>query len=74
MSNKERILQLIDGVADNRLAFVVGLLESLKAYAGEDVEPDQWDLQMLAEAEKENDGTTITLNELKKELGFGIQN
>ena len=74
MSNKNRILQLIDDISDNRLIFVVNLLESLKAYAGEAVEPDDWDLQMIADAEKENDGTTITIDELAKEIGIALQN
>ncbi|MCI9176685.1 MAG: hypothetical protein HFH49_17525 [Lachnospiraceae bacterium] len=61
MSNKERVIQLIDDVPDNKLIFVVNMLESLKAYAGEDIEPDEWDLQMIADAKKNNDGTTVTL-------------
>ena len=69
MSNKERIIQLIDNVPDNRLVFIVDMLESLKAYAGEEIEPDEWDLQMIAQANTENDGKTITLDELKQELG-----
>lgn len=72
MSNKERIIQLIDDVPDNRLIFIVDMLESLKAYAGEEIEPDEWDLQMIAQAKKDNDGETITLEELRKELGITV--
>ena len=72
MSNKERIMQLISDVSDQRLAFIVGLLESLKAYAGEDVEPDDWDLQILSEAQQENDGTTISIEKLAEELGVRV--
>ena len=64
MSHRERILQLVDDIPEYRLIFVINLLESLKAYAGEEIEPDEWDLQMLADAEKENDGTTVTMAEL----------
>lgn len=70
MSNKDRIMQLINDVPDNRLVFIVNMLESLKAYAGEEIEPDEWDLKMIAEAQKDNDGDTITLEELKKELNI----
>ena len=45
------------------------MLESLKAYAGEEIEPDEWDLQMIAQAERENDGQTFTLGDVKQELG-----
>lgn len=72
MSNKERVLQLIDDVPDNKLIFVVNMLESLKAYAGEAIEPDEWDLKLIAEAEKENDGETVTIEDLAKELGVTL--
>ena len=72
MLYKERILQLVDDIPEYRLIFVINLLESLKAYAGEEIEPDEWDLQMLASAEKENDGTTITMEQLMEELKFEI--
>ncbi len=69
MSNKDRIIQLINDVPDNRLVFIVDMLESLDAYAGEEIEPDEWDLQMIAQAERENDGQTFTLGDVKQELG-----
>lgn len=61
MSNKGRIIQLIDNVPDNRLVFIVDMLESLKAYAGEEIELDEWDLQMIAQADSENDGQIYVL-------------
>ena len=64
MSNKERIMELIDGIPDRRLVFIVDMLESLKAYAREAIPPDEWDLQMIQEAEKENDGKTISFEEI----------
>ena len=33
-SNKERVMQLIENIPDNKLVFIVDVLESLKAYAG----------------------------------------
>lgn len=72
MSNKERVMQLINDVPDNKLIFVIDMLESLKAYAGEEIEPDECDLQMIAQAERENDGQTVTLEELKQELNITI--
>ncbi len=69
MSNRERVLQLIEGIPDIKLHFVVEMLESLKAYAGEEIEPDEWDLQMIEDAKKENDGETVTFEALAKDLG-----
>ncbi len=72
MSNKERVLQLIDDIPDNKLIFVIDVLESLKAYAGETIEPDDLDLQMIAEAERENNGETIAIEDLAEELGITL--
>ncbi len=69
MSNRERVLQLIDGIPDIKLHFIVEMLESLKAYAGEEIEPDEWDLQMIEEAKKENDSQTVAFEDLADELG-----
>ena len=74
MFYKDRVLQLVDDIPEYRLIFVVNLLESLKAYAGEEIEPDEWDLQMLAEAEKENDGNTISIQQFMKELKIEMYN
>ncbi len=59
MSNRERVLQLIEGIPDIKLQFVVKMFESLKAYAREEIEPDECDLQLIEDAKKENDGQTI---------------
>ena len=70
MSNKERVMQLIDDIPDYKLVFIVDMLESLKAYAGETIQPDEWDLKMIAEAKKENDGISVSIDDLAKELGI----
>ena len=72
MSNKERVMQLIDDMPDSKLIFVVNMLESLKAYAGEEIEPDEWDLQMIKEAQQENDGETVAFDDLAVELGISL--
>lgn len=72
MSNKERIIQLIENVPEHKLTFIVNMLEDIKGYAGEAIEPDEWDLQMIAEAEKNNDGETITIEDLAKELDIKL--
>ncbi len=35
-----------------------------------EVEPDEMDLAMIAQAEAEDDGTTMTLEEFREELAF----
>lgn len=56
MSNKERAMQLLEDIPENKLVFIVDMLENIKAYAGEEIEPDEWDLEMIDHAERENDG------------------
>ena len=51
---------------------VVNILEEMKAYAGEAIEPDEWDLAMIEEARAENDGSTMTLDEVCRELGVKL--
>lgn len=72
MSNKERAIQLLDGIHENKLIFVVDMLESLKAYAGEEIEPDEWDLEMIERAKKENDGQGVPVETLAAELGISL--
>ena len=69
MSNRERAIQLIDNIPDSKLIYIVNILESLHAYVNEaavpeTVRPDEWDLAMIAEAERVNDGETVSLDEL----------
>lgn len=72
MSNKERALQLIESIPDSKLNFVIDMLENLKAYAGEEVEPDDWDLEMIEHAKKENAGQGIPIETLADELGITL--
>lgn len=72
MSNKERALQLIDSIPDSKLVFVIDMLENLKAYAGEEVVPDEWDLEMIERAKKENDVQGVPIEALAAELGITL--
>lgn len=42
MSNKERAMQLLEDIPENKLVFIVDMLENIKAYEGEEIEPDEW--------------------------------
>ena len=68
MSSREHVMQLIEDVPEHKLIFIINILEGLKGYAGEMIEPDEWDLEMIAEAERINDGQTLTLEEVCQEL------
>ena len=36
----------------------------------EEIQPDEWDLQMMAEAKQENDGNAVSVDELTNALGI----
>ena len=70
MSNRERAMQLIYVIPEHKLVFVIDVLEGLRAYAGETIEPDEWDLKMIREAEEINDEEGVLIEALASELGI----
>lgn len=48
------------------MSFVVKMLINFRNHLIEEEEPDEWDLRMIAEAERENDGTTVSFEEILK--------
>lgn len=70
MSNREYAHQLLDKIPESKIIYIVGILEGAAIPEIEEVEPDEWDLKMIEEAKKENDGKTITLDELLKKEGL----
>lgn len=72
MSNKERVMKLIEDIPEHKLVFVIDILESLQAYAGETIEPDEWDLKMIKEAKEENNNQGISIETLASELGITL--
>ena len=72
MSDRERAMQLLEKVPETKLYYIIGILEGAAIPDIEEVEPDEWDLKMIAEAKRENDGEEVALEELKKELGLAL--
>lgn len=70
MSEREKAIQLIKEIPDNKLVFVVDMLNSIKKLLIEEVEPDEWDLEMIAQAKQENDGTKVSFDELLQKEGL----
>ncbi|MCI8307723.1 MAG: hypothetical protein HFH14_06700 [Lachnospiraceae bacterium] len=70
MSNKERVMQLIDEIPDYKLIYVIDMLNSIKSLLVEEVEPDKWDLQMIKQAKEENDGETVSFEEMLAKDGL----
>lgn len=72
MSDRERAIQLLEKVPETKLYYIIGILEGAAIPDVEEVEPDEWDLKMIAEAKRENDGEEVTFEDLKKELGLAL--
>ena len=68
MSDRERAMQLLEKVPETKLYYIIGILEGAIIPDIEEVEPDEWDLNMIEEASSENDGEEVTIEDLKKEL------
>lgn len=72
MSDREKAMQLLDNLPDNKIAYVIGFIQGLTVADNEVVEPDEWDLSMISEAQKGNDGTGISIENLASELGIAL--
>lgn len=72
MSNREYAHQLLDKVPESKIIYIVGILEGATIPEVEEVEPDEWDLAMIEDAKKENDGQGIPLENLAAELGIKL--
>lgn len=73
MSNKELAIDIINKIPEYKLPYVIEMLNGLKGLLDNDlteVNPDEWDLKMISEAEKINDGTTMSFEELLEKDGL----
>lgn len=71
MDIKERAIELIEQIPDSKMYYVLTFLEG--AAIPDEIpttQPDKWDLQMIAEAENENDGTSVSIDALAADLGI----
>ncbi len=71
MSTKELAYSLIDKLDEKQLDAIVVILSGMSGVnLVEEVEPDEWDMEMIKRAEAENDGETIPIEELTRNLGL----
>lgn len=75
MSNRDVIIDLTKDIPDSELSPVVAVLKSLYKYINnnnyvEDENPDTIDIEMITAAKAENDGTTVSLDEMLKKDGL----
>ncbi len=70
MSDREKLKQIIDKLPEYKIAYIANLIVSIEKADFEEIEPDEWDLKMIAEAKANNDGSTISLEELLEREGL----
>lgn len=67
---REQIKQIIDRLPDYKIAYIANLILNIEKMSIEEVEPDEWDLKMIEEAKKNNDGSAVSLDDLLKKEGL----
>lgn len=72
MNEKEQLKQVIDRLPDYKLAYVAKLIMNIEKTYIEEIEPDEWDLEMIAHAKKVNNGNGIPIETLASELGVKL--
>lgn len=72
MSERERAIELLNQIPDYKMGYVVAFLSGAAIPGIEEVEPDEWDLKMIEEAKKENDGNGIPIETLAADLGITL--
>lgn len=70
MSDRERLKQVIDQLPEYKLAYIANLILNIEKTDMEEIDPDEWDLKMIEDATANNDGSTISLDELLKKEGL----
>ncbi len=70
MSTREHVHYIVDCLSEEQLMGLVMLLKNCYPSEIEEVEPDEWDKEMICRAKVENDGSTISIENLSKELGI----
>ena len=63
-------LRQMNSISSGKPPHVIGFFRNSREY--KEVEPDAWDRALLNEAEGENDGSTISLEQLSGDLGIAL--
>jgi len=70
MSERERIKQAIDRLPEYKLSYVADLILSIEKTSIEEIDPDELDKKMIEDAKKNNDGSTVSFEELLAKEGL----
>lgn len=68
MGEREKLKQIIDGLPEYKLAYITNLILDIVKTDIEEIEPDEWDLEMIERAKMINDGNGIPIETLASEF------
>lgn len=68
MSEREKAIQLLDKIPDSKMYYILGVLEG--SAIPDEIEPDKCDLEMIAQAKNENNGFTVSFDEILAKEGL----
>lgn len=70
MSEREKLKQIIYRLPESKISYATNLLLSIEKTDIEEVEPDEWNLKMISDAKEQNDGSSVSLEDLLKREGL----
>ena len=70
MNEREKARQLLDAVPDYKMGYVIAYLQGV--CAGEEAAPDDWDLEMIERAKKENDGQGVPIEVIPCTMNYHV--
>lgn len=70
MSEREKLKQIIYRLPEYKISYATNLLLSIEKTDIEEVEPDEWNLKMISDAKEQNDGSSVSLEDLLKREGL----
>ena len=64
-------IKLLNTIADDKMLYVVNILQNINDLAQQEIEPDELDLALLKEAESDHE-EAVSFQQAAEGLGFGI--
>ena len=68
MSEKERIINMLDSIPEQEFGNIIAYLQGIKD--SRETEPDSWDLLRIAKAKEENNGFGVSFEEMLERDGL----
>lgn len=71
ISARTEAIKLLNAIPDDKMLYVVNILRNINDLTRQEIEPDNWDLALLKQAENDHE-EAVPLERAIEELGFDI--